>query len=161
MRYQFITVRALHPDEGQEELNRFCAGHTIAEIDKCFVTAGSESYWSFCIQYTVRGARSKSEKIDYREVLSQPDFAVYAKLRTLRKSLSEKDGAPLYAIFNNEQLADMVRQRVVTERALLEIDGVGKARVAKYGSEFLALLKSELGQAEDHEKGAGHEKDED
>jgi hypothetical protein len=30
MKYHFVMVYALRPDAGQEELNRFCAGHKVA-----------------------------------------------------------------------------------------------------------------------------------
>ncbi len=82
----------------------------------------------------------KRGKIDYREVLSEPDFALFAKLRAVRKTLADKDGVPAYALFTNEQLAEMVQRRVRTAGALREIEGVGEARVEKYGQDFLAIL---------------------
>ncbi len=54
---------------------------------------------------------------------------------------------PAYALFTNEQLAAMVRQRVATAAALAEIDGVGAARVAKYGAPFLDVLRGRSGDA--------------
>jgi hypothetical protein len=54
-------------------------------------------------------------KVDYREVLSAQDFAVFSKLREVRKGLAEKEGVPPYTIFTNEQLAAVVRQKVTTK----------------------------------------------
>jgi hypothetical protein len=55
----------------------------------------------------------------------------------------------------NEQLAAMVEKRVTSKKALMEIDGVGEARVSKYGDEALAILRdaftgtgSEQGEAD-------------
>ena len=42
----------------------------------------------------------------------------------------------MYALFTNEQLAEMVTRRTTTIAALGEIDGVGKARIEKYGKYF-------------------------
>jgi ribonuclease D len=54
---------------------------------------------------------------------------------------------PAYAIFTNEQLAEIVQRKLRTASALGEIEGVGKARVDKYGALFLALLGRVLGSA--------------
>jgi superfamily II DNA helicase RecQ len=106
-----------------------------------------ESFWAFCIAYLDKNAGgetfAKKDKTDYRYVLNERDFAVYSRLRLLRKTLAERDGIPVYAIFTNEQLAAMVRESVKTEADLLRITGVGKARVEKYGREFLLLLCKE------------------
>ena len=82
-------------------------------------------------------------KIDYREVFNEPDFALFARLRNLRKTLAEQEGVPAYALFTNEQLAAMVHQRVTSKAALSAIDGVGTARIDKYGEAFLALLRQQ------------------
>lgn len=75
-------------------------------------------------------------------MLSEPDFVVFAKLRALRKALAEKEGVPAYALFTNEQLAEMVQRRARTLTELREIDGVGEARVEKYGKDFLGILQA-------------------
>jgi superfamily II DNA helicase RecQ len=78
--------------------------------------------------------------VDFKEVLSEAEFAVFARLRALRKQLAEAEGVPAYALFTNEQLAEMVQQRVSTATGLRQIAGVGEARVEKYGPAFLDLL---------------------
>lgn len=149
MKFQFFTIPVHGGDDGQDELNAFCAGHKVATVEKQFVANGDESFWAVCVTY-VEGAKkpalSRKNKIDYREVLNEQDFAVYAKLRTLRKQLAEKEGVPAYALFTNEQLATMVRRRVTTLAALGTVDGVGKARLDKYGDHFITLLQCELGR---------------
>ena len=50
---------------------------------------------------------------------------------------------PAYALFTNEQLAEMVKRRVSSLNAMKEIEGVGDARIEKYGAQFLALLKAQ------------------
>ncbi len=73
-------------------------------------------------------------------MLNEQDFALFAKLRDLRKTLAEQEGVPAYALFTNEQLARMVQQRVTSKAALAEIEGVGASRLEKYGDAFLQLL---------------------
>lgn len=68
---------------------------------------------------------------------------MFARLRALRKTLAEQEGVPAYALFTNEQLAGMVQRRVRTVGDLREIDGVGEARVEKYGGAFLDILRAD------------------
>ncbi len=135
------------PSEAEvNALNTFCANHRVVSVDKQFVAQGELSFWSVCVQYIVHdgekrnGVESKRERIDYREILNEQDFTVYADLRALRKSIAERDGIPLYALFTNGQLAEMVTSRVMTISAMGAIDGIGKARVEKYSEVFLQLL---------------------
>lgn len=147
MKLRFFTIPVHGGDEAAEELNRFLASHRVVTVDREFVANGSNSAWSVCV--TVQGGEPsrpgerQRERVDYREILSKEDFVVYSKLRDLRKGLAEKEGVPAYALFTNEQLADMVRTRVSSRTRLGELDGVGAARVEKYGDAFLEIIRSE------------------
>ncbi|HNC17643.1 MAG TPA: HRDC domain-containing protein [Accumulibacter sp.] len=149
MRFHFFTIDALAPAAGASELNAFCAQHRVVSVDKQFIDRGLQACWLFCLS-TVDGdgmerppAGGKRGRIDYREVLSETDFAVFAELRDLRdlrKTLAEQEGVPMYALFTNEQLAEMVTRRATTFAVLGQIEGVGKARLEKYGKYFVKLL---------------------
>ncbi len=78
--------------------------------------------------------------MDYREVLSAEDFAVFAKLRDLRKEIAQGEAVPVYTIFTNEQLAKMVQAKATTKAALEKVAGVGDARIEKYGARVLEVL---------------------
>lgn len=143
LRFFIISIR--DGDGAADEVNQFLGAHRIVAIDREFVQDGANSAWAICVTYLQTSSRppaGKRGKIDYREVLSEADFAVFAKLRALRKTLAEKEGVPAYALFTNEQLAEMVQRQARTLTALREIDGVGEARVKKYGEEFLAILQA-------------------
>ena len=47
-----------------------------------------------------------------------------------------------YVVFSNEQLAEMVKKKVTSKAALKEIEGVGDARVEKYGAGVLERMVS-------------------
>ena len=129
MKYRFFSVPASMPAEEEEAVNRFCAEHRVVSVDKHLIQAGERSYWAFCIGYLDKQAgppSTRKSRVDYREVLSNEEFALFAKLRDLRKTLAEQEGAPVYAIFTNEQLAAMVQQRVTSKSALAHIDGIGQ-----------------------------------
>ena len=146
MQLRFFTIPVHGGDEAEESLNRFLGGHRILAIDRSFVQDGANSAWSLCVSFEPAGERTQMSKrgvakIDYREVLNEQDFAVFARLRALRKELSEAEGVPAYALFTNEQLAEMVQRRIETPNALRSIVGVGEARVEKYGARFVAVLR--------------------
>jgi superfamily II DNA helicase RecQ len=155
MPLQFFTISIQDNGEASDALNQFLRSHKIIDTERHFVDNGSSSLWSVCISYQDGEGRpqpSKKSKIDYREVLNEQDFTVFSRIRTLRKELSDRDRVPPYALFSNEQLADMVRRRVTSLSALAEIDGVGEARVKKYGQAFVTALQASfasLSQAPD------------
>lgn len=150
MRFRFFIVPAQGPEAAQDTVNNFCAQHRVVTVDRQFVALGAESYWALCLTYVegagplANPAGARRERIDYKAVLDEQDFARYATLRNLRKALAEEDGVPAYALFTNEQLAEMVTRRASSLAALGEIEGVGKARLEKYGQRFLDALRAPL-----------------
>jgi len=98
-----------------------------------FVEEGERSFWSFCVDFVdARGGSSSSSaaggswkrnRTDYREVLNAEDFAVFAKLREIRKAIAQAEGVPVYTIFTNEQLAQIVQARAATKSALEQVVG--------------------------------------
>lgn len=147
MKLQFFTIPAMMPAQAQEAFNRFCGAHQVISIEKQFVADGENSYWALCVCYreatqaVAATLPQRKNKIDYRAVLSEHDFALYARLRELRRVLAEQEGLPAYALFTNEQLAAMIQQRMTSKAALENIPGVGAGRIEKYGSAFLQLLQ--------------------
>ena len=69
--------------------------------------------------------------------------ALFLRLRDLRKRLAAAQGLPPYVIFHDRTLADMARLRPADEYALLEIGGVGEAKLERYGAAFLAAIRGE------------------
>lgn len=147
MQLKVFAVPAQGGEEAIEEMNRFLRSHRVLSIEKRMVEEGG--YWSFCVEYLERagegGGPSVAERskrgVDYKEVLSAEDFAVFAKLRDLRKEMAEKEGVPPYAVFTNEQLAALVMGKVDSREGMAKIDGIGSARIEKYAAAFLDVLK--------------------
>ncbi len=122
-----------------EELNRFLRGHRILTMDRVWSGAG----WSFCVTWqsaSSAGPVAEATKVDYKAVLDAPTFALFSRLREVRKALAEKENLPPYAVFTNEQLAAVARARCGTLEALGKIEGIGAARIEKYGAPVLATV---------------------
>ena len=147
MSYAFFWIPARDPGAAQQELNRFLGGHRVVGVERHFHSDSYGPGWSIVVEY-LQGAQasgqSKRGAIDYREVLDERTFALYAALRTYRKQRSEAEGVPAYTIATNEQMAAIARRRPATLEELREIEGVGEAKVARYGAGMLQIL-SEAG----------------
>jgi superfamily II DNA helicase RecQ len=148
MQMRFFSVPALDPASAEAELNRLLAAGRVAGLERQFVAAGAASFWAVCVSLAdgpgplpAALKAGAGRKLDYREVLSEADFAVFARLRDLRKTLAEAEGVPPYAVFTNEQLAALVTGRVHSVEAMARIEGIGPARVERYASAFLPVLR--------------------
>ncbi len=148
MRLHFVTVPIHGSEAAEEDLNQFLATHRVIAVDRQLVVDGPRSAWAICVTYVVAGASDAADankkRVDYREVLPDAEFQAFAKLRDLRKQIAEREGVPPYALFTNEQLAEMVRRRARAVADLGRIDGVGPARIEKYGRAFLEVLRAAL-----------------
>ena len=128
------------------EMNACLRGHRVLAVQKEFVAEGENSFWSFCVEYLdgigadALAAGGRPPKVDYKEVLKPEEFEVFSRLRDWRRAVAEKEGVPVYTIFTNEQLAQMVQKKVNSKAALKEIEGVGDARVEKYGDALVQMM---------------------
>lgn len=68
------------------------------------------------------------------------DEEIFEKLRALRAEIAKEEGMPAYIIFDNKTLAEMAYFLPDNEASLLQINGVGKIKIEKYGERFLELL---------------------
>lgn len=138
-----------------DELNRFLRGHRVLSLDRyCH-----ESTWSFCVTYMPSFAGDQptegGKKVDYREILDARTFALFSHLRQLRKGLAERENLPPYAIFTNEQLAEIAKLRPAQPGDLSRVSGVGQARVDKYGGAVCSAITEHEKQQSDVGKGRG------
>ena len=139
-------------------MNRFLRSHRVLAANREFVSAGDASFWCFAVEYldspsgtpfTAAGGKYSKPKVDYREVLSEEEFAKFRVLRECRKALAEADAVPAYAVFLDEHLAEMSRMSELTVANLRKIGGVGEKKVEKYGEPLLKLWEEKGNAAND------------
>lgn len=153
MAYRFFTIPVRSAEAAESVLNGFLRSHRVLSVERRWVDQGENSFWSFCVDYLeTSGAPPSSfkerdgqtrNKVDYRELLRPDEFAVFARLRDLRKQIAQAEAVPVYTIFTNEQLARMVQARATTKAALEQVAGVGDARIEKYGPRVLDVLRQQ------------------
>ncbi len=68
------------------------------------------------------------------------DEALFEALRALRKQLADEQNVPAYVVFSDATLAEMAARRPATYAELLEVNGVGQAKLERYGDAFLEAI---------------------
>ena len=149
MQMKTFTV-SVHDDGSQcEAMNRFLRGHQVLQVHREFVDGGTSSAcWCFCVEFEEASARSGSprtprKKVDYKEVLSEETFALFARLRAARKKMAEEEDVPAYVIFTDEQLAGMAELDGLSPQTMKNVKGVGSGKIEKYAERLLAALSAE------------------
>ncbi|TRX30850.1 DNA helicase RecQ [Flavobacterium sp. ZT3R18] len=66
--------------------------------------------------------------------------SLFEILRKLRAELAKEEEVPAYIIFNDATLKQMETQRPMSDDEFLAIDGVGKAKLEKYGDSFIKAI---------------------
>jgi len=148
IQFKFFHISIRNHQEAEKDLNGFLRGHVVVSVHREFVADPENSFWSIVVEY-LEGAsqppvRQGKKRVDYKEVLSPEDFSVFATLREWRKQAAEKAGVPVYTIFTNEQLATIITRRVHSKTDLRAIEGIGAARVEKYGSTIVQFMRELL-----------------
>ena len=142
MPFKFFTVPIQNARRPRRSSTGFSAVHRVLAVDRRWVEQGATSFWSFCVDYLEHAAGSGTASSGRRRVREGglQGGAESRGVRGLRPVARAAQGdraaeaVPVYTIFTNEQLAQMVQSRATTKAALEKIAGVGDARIEKYGT---------------------------
>lgn len=89
----------------------------------------------------------KASKVKHPEAGGE----LFEKLRALRNRFAASQRVPAYIVFADAALRDMCRQLPTTAAEFLKVSGVGKAKLEKYGEEFIMEIRAWKGQTGDIE----------
>ncbi len=89
----------------------------------------------------VDGRERSKQRASLGADLAPGDEELFQRLRELRKALADRQHVPAYIVFSDKVLLEMATRRPLNEIELLDVSGVGPAKLQKYGSEFLAVLR--------------------
>ncbi|QTD43246.1 DNA helicase RecQ [Sporosarcina sp. Te-1] len=62
---------------------------------------------------------------------------LFNQLRALRMQLAQEAGVPPFVVFSDKSLRDMAAKMPTTEEQFLEVNGVGTAKLERYGEAFI------------------------
>jgi len=71
------------------------------------------------------------------------DVGLMERLKTWRLGQARAQGVPAYVVFNDRTLEALAALRPGTEQGLLEVPGIGPAKLEAYGDQLLDLLGSD------------------
>lgn len=81
------------------------------------------------------------DKQEIKETKSKSSTnSLFETLRKLRYEISKEESVPAYVIFSDAALRQMETERPMSDQELLAIDGVGKAKLEKYGDAFINVI---------------------
>lgn len=91
---------------------------------------------------------SKLERERYRKpkadkwLQKQQDKALWEALRRCRRELADESGIPAYQVFSDATLMDMMEKHPLRLADMLDVHGIGDAKLERFGAEFLEVLQS-------------------
>ena len=68
------------------------------------------------------------------------DDVLFGMLKDLRKTIAKEKNVPPFVVFQDPSLEDMTVQYPVSQEELMNIQGVGQGKAARYGKPFLNLI---------------------
>lgn len=139
MQIKIISVPALGGEAMNDELNAFLRSKKVIEVRQELVSGAGSAYWTFVIHYTEDYSPylKAKDKVDYREVLDEVTFQRFSALRQIRKQVANEEGLPAYAVFTDEELAEMAKVEVLNATEMKKIKGIGDKKVERFGKHFI------------------------
>ncbi len=142
MQIKLFTIPISDTGVMVEEMNRFLRGNKILETQQQLVNNERGAYWCFCIKYLEQLQNNApytnvKEKQDYKQILDEPTFKKFTKLREIRKQLALEDAVPAYAIFTDEELAGIAQLETLDIKGIKSIKGIGVKKVEKYAQKII------------------------
>ena len=81
----------------------------------------------------VKTYNKKVEQVENQQLL--------VELKKLRVEIAKEQNVPAYVIFADTALVDMCKKMPTNEREFLNVSGVGKHKLEKYGEQFLSVIR--------------------
>jgi ATP-dependent DNA helicase RecQ len=109
--------------------------------ESCDVCGGKVALPPKLLKKSRRGSEAPTTRASSAVLGAAVDGELLTLLKSLRLHLARERGVPAYLIFNDATLLEMAVRKPRTEADLLQVPGVGPAKLEKYGRQFLALFK--------------------
>lgn len=151
---------------GHDSLSTFGIGADLKEeqwrsifrqlVVRGFLEVDHGRYGALCLTEASRGLLRGEIQLTLREDTSKPkrkrvsradieleleEEDLFEALKGLRRELADSNGVPPYVIFHDATLMQMVREQPSGPAELMDISGVGQAKMQKYGEVFLAAIR--------------------
>jgi ATP-dependent DNA helicase RecQ len=88
-----------------------------------------------------RQPRHATRKSTVEQSLSGQEQALFDDLKATRASLAEAQNVPAYVIFHDKTLRALARAKPQSRAEMLEISGIGEAKLTRFGDLFLETIR--------------------
>lgn len=148
MQIKLFTIPITDDGTILSQLNSFLAANKVLEVEQKFFQNDKGACWAFCVRYIQNGIINNTSnnfkgKIDYKTVLNEADFSIFSTLREIRKLLATNDAVPAYAVFTDEELANIAKLTPINVTNMLSIKGIGIKKVEKYGKLMIEMFQAQ------------------
>jgi len=149
LKLKIFTFRFSESIDGFDDkpLQEFIADKEVIDFSEHFFIYEKTPYLTVLLSYRLPAAdekRKQKSRPDPAKELDEQEKQAYDALRTWRAVRARQEGIPPYMIANNKQLAKMIKLRATTKSALAKVEGIGDAKIAKYGDEILQTIAQHL-----------------
>lgn len=140
MQYKSFIIPTEESIEAEETLNLFLRSHIIISVRSEF--ANLKNCWTFLVEYLdkEKSITQTGKKKDYINLCTKEEFAVFTKIREWRKKLAAENNFPPYVILTDDQIYEIIKQKVTEKNKLGKIKGIGNEKIEKYGDAIIKLL---------------------
>ena len=140
MQINIFTIPVGESGSALQEMNTFLNTHKILEIEQKLISNDNGANWCFCVRYNDQAfnpASGGKTKIDYRQVLDEPTFQKFSRLREIRKSVAATEGLSAFIVFTDEELAELAKLEEITLKSMLGIKGIGEKKAERFAHYFI------------------------
>ena len=128
-------------------------GIAIQSQDGYAVLGLNEASWqvlkgerSVQVGESVKPEKSRKSAKPAATASTETNGELFEALRALRRRLAQEAGMPPYIIFNDASLREMAQRQPTTLPEFSTIPGVGQAKLARYGDQFVELIRAASGR---------------
>ena len=149
-KHQSLSTYNLLPDLSKPQLK----GYIFALVNQGFLTLTDGKYPILKLGQGVNAVFKGEKQVFFRPQSarkvskerktmrpSSENTSLFDALRQLRKTLAQKENLPPYIIFHDKTLQEMAEIMPKTDIAFLRLNGVGKAKLEKYGEAFMGVIR--------------------
>jgi len=147
-----LTFSSASGDFDDSPIRDFIKDKEVISIRDYLFVRNEIPYLTVVIKYFPYRQEGEPERVpkkqrddSWEKMLTEADMGLFNLLRDWRSKRCKKEGVPPYIILTNKQLAEIVKQRPQSVTELVKIDGIGKTKAEKFGSDILDISKIDTG----------------
>jgi ATP-dependent DNA helicase RecQ len=76
--------------------------------------------------------------------LSQPEDALFERLKAWRRAEARTQGVPAYVILHDRTLAEIAQRRPATLQGLEQVSGIGARKLERYGRALIGVVSEAI-----------------